>query len=120
MARVFTRAPGAAATTASGNSGALQVHEYNELAVDISVTAVAGTTPNMALFLERQGTDGVWYPIWSPTAITAATTLSVTVSANTPAGTSNVQHSFGDTARLRWAITGTNPSFTWSGSIKGK
>lgn len=103
------------ALTASGNSGAISCPQIDRLAVDVSVTAVTGTTPTLNLFLERQGLDGVWYSVWAPTQITAAGTTSTSVGhglATNAAITGLI--------RLRWVIGGTTPSFTLSASITGR
>ena len=103
-----------APVTASGNSAPIQINAVEYLAVDVSVTAVSGTTPSMLLYVERQGADGNWYPIWTSSAITAIGLTSTSIGSGlaTPAA-------LGSTIRLRWAITGTTPSFTFSASIVG-
>lgn len=104
-----------AARTANGDSGALTVGIYSELAVDVNISAVSGTTPSMTLYVDRQGADGVWYTIYTSAAQTAVGTVSTSIGVG--AATNSA---FGDVARLRWAITGTTPSFTFTASIKGK
>lgn len=104
-----------AAQTVSGNSGSVSCPQVDRLAVDVSVTAVSGTSPTLTLFLERQGLDGIWYAIWSPTAITAAGVASTSVGH----GLATAQSITG-TIRLRWVIGGTTPSFTFSASITGR
>ncbi len=103
------------AETASGNSGSLTVGQFTELAVDVNVSAVAGTTPTLNLYVDRQGSDGIWYTIYTATQVTAVATVSTTI--GNGAVTAN---GFGNTVRLRWVIGGTTPSFTFSASIIGK
>lgn len=101
--------------TTSGVTAPLAIGPLTTLAVDVDVTAVSGTSASMSLFIERLGTDGHWYPIWSPTAITAAGVTSTSVGPG--CATAAVVTS---TIRFRWAVTGTTPSFTFSASIIGR
>lgn len=111
---VYKRA--SAAATADGNSGSLFVGVFDELSVDVNVSAVAGTnTPSMTLYVDRLGADGVWYPIYTSSAVTAAAVVSTSLGRGAATNAT-----FGATARLRWVITGTTPSFTFSASIVGK
>ena len=104
---------GPTAVTTSGTTGPLSVPSAeSELAVDVNVSVVSGTTPTLDLYLEHLGADGVWYTTWHPTQITAVGTASTSVGpgAATPAVLTQ-------TVRLRWAVGGTTPSFTFSASI---
>ncbi len=103
------------AQTASGNSANLSVQQLSELAVDVNVTAVAGTSPTLNLYIDRLGADGVWYNIWSGTQITAISVQSTSIGAGCI-----TNQSFGSTIRFRWVLGGTTPSFTFSASIVGK
>lgn len=110
---VYTRASSAA--TVSGSSGDLIVQDFAELAVDINISAVSGTTPSIQFFVDRKGGDGVYYQIYNSTSLTTTGVVSTSVGA----GCATAQ-AFGTTARLRWTIAGTSPSFTFSASIIGK
>lgn len=112
-ATVFTQA--SSAQTTGGNSGNLAVDAYTEIAVDINITAVSGTSPTLNLFVDRLGADGIWYPIWSSTQQTAVGQVSTSIGAGML-----VAQGFGATVRLRWTIGGTTPSWTFSASIQGK
>lgn len=101
-----------AAQTASGTSGPILVGFMPTIAVDVNVSTVSGSTPSMTLYLERLGADGVWYEAWSSSAITAAGQTSTSIGP----GCATAQVLTGS-IRLRWAITGTSPSFTFSASI---
>lgn len=101
--------------TASGSTNPLQIGAFGALAVDIGVTAASGTSPSIAFFLERQGADANWYAVWSPTALTAAGTISTSIGP----GCSTAEI-LTNTVRLRWEISGTSPSFTFSASIWGR
>lgn len=104
-----------AAYTASGNLPPVLPVAYPTIAVDVNVSAVSGTSPSLSLFLERLGGDGVWYAVWSPTAITAVGAASTSVGPGCA-----TQEVLTNQIRLRWAITGTSPSFTFSVSIVGR
>jgi hypothetical protein len=95
-------------TTASGASAPFQVGRLTTLAVDVSVTAVAGAG-TVAPIVERLGDDGVWYPIWNPAALTAVglTSTSIGAGCTTPAVVTS-------TLRFRWVITGTSVTFSAS------
>jgi hypothetical protein len=91
---------------AGGNSGWLNVDRIEaaltQIMVDINVTSVRGTTPSMAFFLDRLGADANGYPMFSPTALTAAGVISGNIG---PGLATNV--CFTDKARLRWTVGGT-------------
>jgi hypothetical protein len=94
--------------TASGTSGPLEVGPLTTLAVDINVTAVAGSG-TVAPFIERLGADGVWYAIWDPTAIAATGMTSTSIG---PGCT--IPQVVPSTIRFRWVITGTSVTFSAS------
>ncbi len=99
--------------TASGQLPAVLVPlAVSTAAVDVNVTAASGTSPTLAFFLERQGADGVWYPVWSPAAVTAPGQLSTSVGP----GCATAEVLTGS-IRLRWTVGGTTPSFTFSASV---
>lgn len=110
---VYARA--SAAATTSGNSGDLAVDSFSELALDINITSVSGTSPTVQYFFERKGNDGNYYQLYSSSVISTTQAISTSIGAGMTISTS-----FGTTARLRWVITGTTPSFTFSASIIGK
>lgn len=98
-----------------GMTPELVTSDLSRVALDLSVTAVAGVAPELRVFLDRQGADGVWYPVFSPAARTAVGTLSTTVGQGAV-----VAQSVASAVRFRWEITGTGPSFTFSASLVGK
>jgi hypothetical protein len=106
------------AYTASGGGTSISLgpvpRAIQALAVDVNVTAASGTSPSLTLILERLAADGNWYEIWSPTAITAAGAASTSIGPG--CATAQV---YTQTIRLRWLISGTSPSFTFSASIVG-
>jgi hypothetical protein len=114
VATVYSAA--STAYTGSGNSADLVVGWYDELAVDVNITVITGTSPTLTLFVDRKGADGIYYQVWASAQITTSTQA-----VSTSIGPGCVQaHSFGATVRLRWAIGGTSPSYTMSQSIQGK
>lgn len=112
-ANLYSTPQAGTAITTAGETPTLLVGPLSTLAVDIDVTTITGTgTPTITFFLERQGADGNWYPIWSPTAITTTGITSTSVGpgcATDAVVTENI--------RLRWTVSGTTPSFTTSISI---
>ena len=111
---VYTQAPGTI-LAANGNSGSLNVGNYNEMAADANITAVSGSTPTLQLFIDREGADGVWYPIWQSSTLTSTTQVSTSIGPGT-----NIAQFFGSTIRWRWVVGGGSPSFTLSSSIIAK
>lgn len=110
---VYARA--SAAATTSGNSGDLAVDSFSELALDINITAVSGTTPTIQFIMERKGNDNNYYQIYASSSLNSAQAVSTSLGAGMATSVS-----FGTTARLRWVIGGTTPSFTFSVSLIGK
>jgi len=104
-----------AAQTVTLVTADLAVATYRELQLLVNVSAVSGTTPSMTLTLDSKGADGVYYTVYTSSAITAAgkTLAHIGVGAAT-----NV--AFGSTVRLTATISGTAPSFTMSASLIGK
>lgn len=112
-AAVLTKA--SAVISATTNSADLTVGEYQELTIDVDISAVAGTTPGYIISVERKGSDNIYYPIWSSASQTAVGKVSTTIGVG-----AEVNKGFGDTIRVVENISGTTPSFTRSVSIKGK
>lgn len=110
---LFTRA--GAAETAAGSTPDINTSEVGNVAIDVNVTAVSGTTPSLALVVDRLGSDGIYYQIHAFAAITAAGKASVNLG---PGATVNAIP--GNAIRLRWTVTGTTPSFTFSASVIGQ
>ena len=128
IADVLTIAPGKV-VTASGSSndlpgyspqndpygGGLPVGGFDDLSVDVSVTALTGGGASVQFWIDRLGTDGVWYPIANSAVLTAPGVFSTTLAAQ-----NSQSQSFGKICRLRWVVAGTTPSITLSASIIGK
>ena len=101
--------------TANGNSGSLAVGAYRELALDITVSAVSGTSPTLNFVLNRIGANGNAYAVWTGAQLTAAGVQSASIGAGLA-----INVSFGATAELVWTVGGTSPSFTVTLSLLGK
>lgn len=103
------------AVTAAETVVALSTPAVSTVMVGINVTAVSGTTPSLQPYLEVLGSDGVWYQVWKPSAITAAgqTVAVIGPDTSSPAAWTNQ-------ARLRLEVTGTTPSFTLSADVHGQ
>ena len=102
-------------TSTNADSGSLDVTKYRETLVLCNITAATGTTPTIQFFVESLGSDGIWYAIYSSSTINGVATVVKSIGSGQSSATS-----LGNTIRLRWAITGTTPSFTFSASIIAK
>jgi len=106
------------AQTASGNSGAIQPQGFKELLLFLRLTAVAGTTPPLNVYL-RSSDHGctTWFQLaqLGPSNIAAAPANNPYPSTYTLSFNSaqNGSTGWGDTIRLRWVIAGTTPSYTF-------
>lgn len=103
-----------AAFTTSSDAGDLDVSKYRRIAVDINITAVSGTSPTIQFFIDRKDANGIYYNIWSSSSINATGQTSVSIGPFTA-----ISQSLGSVVKLRWTITGTSPSFTFSASVIG-
>ncbi len=93
-----------AARTASGDSGVWDgFSDSSTLRVQLDVTAVAGTSPSLSAFVEDTLDGTNWNAIGT---FAAKTTVGHEVL--------NVTTPFANRIRVRWAMTGTTPSFTFS------
>lgn len=100
--------------SANGNSGDLFVGDAVALDFDVDVTAIDAAA-TLTLFVERKGADGLYYPIYSPTAVTTVPTI---ISQSIGAGLQTAAD-FGDLVRIRWTIT-TNKNATCNISLMRK
>lgn len=98
-----------------GVSVAFDTSGLTQVAVDVNVTALNGVGVELRVILERRGSDGVWYPIWTSPAITANGSTSISVGPGM-----EVARALGALCRLRWTIAGTSASVTFSASGVGK
>ena len=104
-----------AAITTTATSADIPVGQFAELAVDVNISAVTGTSPSYTLSINRKGVDGVYYPIYTGTAQTVAGKVSVDLGVG-----ASTNKAFGSTIQIVETISGTTPSFTRSISVQGK
>lgn len=114
----ITYLPGAQAVTNAGVSFATASVSY--LAVDITLTSfTGGSSPSVTFFLDRLAADGLWYRIWTSSALTTGGVTSVNAGPGlTGAGT--VATVLTGTARFGWSSTGAPTAITFSASVIGR
>lgn len=96
-----------AARTASGASGVLNLGGHvHRLVIEVTTTGVAGTSPSLDLDLEDSFDGTVWNKVADVATVTATGRTVHRINLETTPTTNTVQ--------LRWTITGTSPSFTFS------
>lgn len=118
---LWKRAPGTAAT-ASGTSEPIDTSNVDYAGLDITVSAITGgTAPTIQFFIDRLGADGIWYAVYTGTALSAPGVVSVDLGL-VVAGTGTAHAVFSKTARIRWLFGGTAvpTSVTFSGSLVGR
>jgi hypothetical protein len=102
-----TLVPSAARTTGGTAVSGESYGTIEDVKAQLEVTAASGTTPNLTAFLETSADDGTnWDVVGTFAAKTAAGREVITVN-----------NFIGDNLRVRWVITGTTPSFTFSVKI---
>ena len=133
MSATRTEMVASAAFTASGVSAKFSVPTAGDLIVGVDVTAAAGT-PVLDLWLQASDDGGTtWYDMPFDLALkTSATATENTTRTNDRSiidnKTSTTAEQFmatykriaTDTVRLKWIISGTTPSFTFSASMVAK
>lgn len=97
--------------TTDGDSGAIYIKDgYSRLATMLNVSAVSGTSPSLTVYVEiRDPVSGSWYVIGQFTPQTGISGELICIGAG-----GDTKFVAGDTIRVRWTITGTTPSFTFS------
>lgn len=121
-----------AAQIATGNGGGIAVGNLKELTVYVDLTAISGTAPLLDVWLQSSSDGGTnWYDMLyeagsMDAAANAVPGSSSTWSRDVLSGVSAtsrataIYKSFGDLVRVRWVISGTTPSFTFSVKSIGK
>lgn len=90
------------------------------LAVDVTLTSfTGGSSPAVTFFVDRLGSDGVWYRVWTSAALSSAGVTSVQIGPF-PAATGIVTAVLTGTARFGWTSTGTPTAITFSASVIGR
>jgi len=93
------------ARTASGTGSTIPVDDIIGMDICIAVTAVSGTTPALTVYIEGEDEiTGNWKTLWSNS--TAYSAVTVDWAEIEPLRFRNI--------RVRWVISGTSPSFTFS------
>ncbi|MEM4847497.1 MAG: hypothetical protein QW794_07045 [Thermosphaera sp.] len=99
-----------AARTTSGSTGDIDVGRFLYAEICVDVTAVSGTNPVLSVYVEgRDRYTGKYKTLLSFENITSVQTLWGTIS---PLAFTLI--------RVRWTISGTSPSFTFSVSMEAK
>ena len=91
--------------TASGNSAAIDTSEFTSGWLSVFVTSATGTTPSLTVYWEHQDAAGNWIVVGTCTAITSGPNYAFIALG----GSSGYPMPL--TGRIRWAVTGTTPSF---------
>jgi hypothetical protein len=111
---LFVQAP-TTVINANGNSGILPVNAIRELAVDINITAVSGTSPTLQFFVDRVDANNIPNPIWQSSLFTGVTQERTSIGPGL-----TYPESLGANIKVRWVVGGSSPSFTLSSSFVGK
>jgi hypothetical protein len=89
--------------TASGASAPINVPaSIRRLEFDLNISALAGTSPTITIFVEGLDNEGVWYSLYAPTVI--STVVDTPQSIGPGMQTNTV---IPDTIRVRWVIGGS-------------
>lgn len=89
--------------TAAGSSGPLSVPaSVRRLEYNLNISALAGTSPTITVFVEGMDNEGQWYSLYAPTVIS---TVSDTAQSIGPGMQTNTV--IPDTVRVRWVIGGS-------------
>ena len=90
--------------TASGSTADISVSDFSAMEIVVKVTAVSGTTPSLSVYVEGKfETTGDYKPLVYVENISSTNIWYLTVT----------QLIFG-TIRVRWVVSGTSPSFTFT------
>lgn len=103
--------------TVAGSSAPISVPaSVRRLEFNINVSALAGTTPSITVFVEGQDENGVWYPLYNPSAISTVSDTSQSIGPGMQTNTV-----IPDTIRVRWTIAGSaGQTVTCSMSLIGQ
>ena len=80
----------------------------NGLLVVNAANAPTGTNPGLAIFVDAEDGFGNWCLVSNSTAISGA----VLTTSGVVYGNISASYQLTNLARIRWVLTGTNPSFT--------
>ena len=99
-----------ASRNTNGQGPAMDVSLMSELAVFLVVNAASGTSPSLAAVLQDSPDGDNWADAYSFPAATSAPTV-------LRAGWQDLKMSVGRYLRLRWTITGSGATFTFSARV---
>lgn len=129
MAQAVNRAqiilsPGASLTGSFASAGSQTSSDMvggslTELAIDINVSTLTGTSPTLQLTVNRKGADGQYYQIWQGASIAATGKQSVSIGAGF-SGSNTAPVSFGNLFQIVLVAGGTVTSIVYTISIIGK
>lgn len=89
--------------TVAGASAPINVPaSIRRLEFNLNITALAGTTPTITIFVEGMDNEGAWYSLYAPSAISTTGDTSQSIG---PGMQSNTV--IPDTVRVRWLIGGS-------------
>jgi hypothetical protein len=98
------------ARTSSGNTADIDVGRFICAEICLDVTAVSGTSPSLDVYIEgKDQVSGKYKVLFSQTGINAVGTWWFTIT--------TLAFKY---IRVRWVISGTSPSFTFSVGMEGK
>lgn len=118
MSTFITYPPGAQAASQPGVS--FSTAAVSGLAVDVTLTSfTGGSSPAITFFVDRFGSDGVWYRVWTSSALNSPGVTSVQIGPF-PAATGIVTAVLTGTARFGWSSTGSPTAITFSASVIGR
>ncbi len=103
MKEVVNILPSAALTATGATAAFVTPPGANSVSVQVSVTAVSGTTPSATFSLEWSEGGGLWHKADPADDFAAITAVGSVVKSFTPKGS---------LLRLAYTITGTTPSLT--------
>jgi hypothetical protein len=112
----------AAATMAAGDltglaAGEIPVGGATELDLDVTISAISGGSASLIVTVDRKGADGVWYNIFTSSALIATGATSTTIDA--AGGATN--KGFANIVRVGFFVSNTTtPSVTLSASLIAK
>lgn len=102
-------APAAQTITASGDSGPLNISSITSGIASVYVGGATGTTPSMTCYIDVQDANGLWLTV---ATIGVALTNGPNYTFGNFGPVAGAGYVLTGVGRLRWAVTGTTPSFT--------
>jgi hypothetical protein len=109
---------GAVANQVNGvTTGIINIQQAGNGLLIVNVSAVSGTsTPTLAVFFDVQDSFGNWVTVSNATSIGGTAITGTGVVSGNISATSVAAYN----GRIRWTVSGTNPSFTTSLDLFGR